>query len=84
MAPIIKVDDVAYPTLQVPDLDLQEKFLIDFGMRRAERTDDTLYMRGDGPQTFLHVSTLGEKKFLGTAFRACSMEDMEREKNSET
>ena len=42
MSPVIKVDDMAFPTLQVPDLDLQEKFLIDFGLTRVARTDDTL------------------------------------------
>ena len=76
MSSVIKVDDMAFPTLQVPDLDLQEKFLIDFGLTRVARTDDTLYMRGDGPQSFVHVSKLGDQKFLGNAFFACSMEDM--------
>ena len=77
MHPIIKADDMAYAILQVPDLDQQEKFLIDFGMTRVARTDDTLYMRGDGPQAFIHVSKLGEKKFQGNAFYACSMGDLE-------
>ena len=54
--PIIKVDDVAYPTLQVPDLDLQEKFLINFGLHRLERTEDKLYMHGEGAQQYVHVS----------------------------
>jgi catechol 2,3-dioxygenase-like lactoylglutathione lyase family enzyme len=75
--PIIKADDMAYAILQVPDLDQQEKFLIDFGMTRVARTEDTLYMRGDGPQAFIHVSKLGEKKLQGNAFYACSMEDLE-------
>ena len=78
MSSVIKVDDMAFPTLQVPDLDLQEKFLIDFGLTRVAHTDDTLYMRGDGPQAFVHVSKLGDQKFLGNAFYACSMEDMEK------
>ena len=77
MSSIIKVDDVAYPTLQVPDLALQEKFLIDFGMTRVALTEDALYMRGEGPQPFIHVSKLGEKKLLATAFTAKSMEDLE-------
>ena len=68
---------MAYAILQVPDLDQQEKFLIDFGMTRVARTEDTLYMRGDGPQAVIHVSKLGEKKFQGNAFYACSMEDLE-------
>ena len=77
MSSIIKVDDVAFPTLQVPDLDKQEEFLSDFGMVRVERTDDTLYMAGHGPQPFIHVSKLGEKKFLGNTFYASSMQDLE-------
>ena len=77
MTPIIKVDDMAFPILQVPDLDKQETFLLDFGMKRAHRTEDTLYMRGAGAQSYIHVSTLGPKKFLGSAFHACSMQDLE-------
>ena len=50
--PLIKVTDVAYPTLQCPDLDIQEQFLIHFGMHTVSKSDDTLIMRGDGPQQF--------------------------------
>jgi catechol 2,3-dioxygenase-like lactoylglutathione lyase family enzyme len=74
---------VAFPTLQVPDLDEQEEFLLDFGMARIERTEDTLYMAGDGPQPFIHVSKLGEKKFLGNTFYASSMQDLESLANSD-
>ena len=83
MSSIIKVDDVAFPTLQVPDLEKQEEFLSDFGMVRVERTDDTLYMAGHGPQPFIHVSKLGEKKFLGNTFYASSMQDLESLANSD-
>ncbi|MEM7019119.1 MAG: VOC family protein, partial [Pseudomonadota bacterium] len=44
----------------------------------VELTDDTLYMRGAGPQQYIHVTKLGDKKFLSTAFYACSMEDLEK------
>lgn len=73
---IIKIRDVAYPILQVPDLDAQERFLIDFGMERVLLEDDTLYMRGAGDQQFLHVTQKGEKKFIGLAFYAQSEEDL--------
>ncbi len=63
--PIIKADDMAYAILQVPDLDQQEKFLIDFGMTRVARTEDTLYMRGDGPQAFIHVSKTRREEVPG-------------------
>lgn len=76
--PLIKVHDVAYPRLQVPDLDVMEAFLIDFGMVRAHRTDDTLYMRGAGPAPFVHVSHLGkEAGFRGFAMQAASREDLD-------
>jgi hypothetical protein len=43
--PLIKVTDVAYPTLQCPDLDIQEQFLIHFGMHTVSKSDDTLIYR---------------------------------------
>lgn len=84
MDPIMKANDVAYPILQVPDLDLQETFLIHFGLHRVERTDDTLFMRGEGPQPFIHESRLGPKKFLGSAYVARSEEDLEALGQSES
>ncbi len=77
-AVIVKADDVAYPILQAPDLEVQEKFLLDFGMDRVARTEDHLYMRGEGPQSFIHVTHLGEKKFVGMAFEASAMDDVEK------
>ena len=76
--PIIKVDDVAYPTLQVPDLDLQEKFLINFGLHRLERTENKLYMHGEGSQQYVHVSQKGDAKFLSIAFKAKTRDDLEK------
>ena len=75
---IIKVDDVAYPTLQIPDLDLQEKFLIDFGLHKLERTDDKLYMCGEGTQQYIHVSQKGDAKFFAVAFKAATRDDLEK------
>ena len=80
--PIIKVTDVAYPTLQCPDLDIQEQFLIHFGMHTVSKSDDTLIMRGDGPQQFIEICKKGEKKFISTAFKAASMEDLKTLSNS--
>ena len=84
MNPIIKADSLAYPMLQVPDLDIQEQFLVHFGMYVVEKTDDTLYMRGEGPQQFIHVTKLGDKKFLGSAYTALSMTDLEKLSKSES
>ena len=76
--PVVKVRDIAFGRLQSPDLDQAEQFLIDFGMVRAARTKDRLYMRGTDPAAYLHVTQLGEPKFLGMAFYAKSEEDLDR------
>ena len=75
--PIIRVRDVAYPRLQVPDLDAMESYLLDFGMTRALRSDDVLYMRGAGPAAYVHVVHRGEPAFLGFAFEAGAREDLD-------
>jgi catechol 2,3-dioxygenase-like lactoylglutathione lyase family enzyme len=76
--PIAKVVDVAFGRLQSPDLDLAEEFLTDFGMVRAERTKNALYMRGTDSAHHLHVTQLGEPKFIGFAYYARSEEDLDR------
>ncbi len=76
--PVVKVRDIAFGRLQSPDLDQAEQFLLDFGMVRAGRTKDTLYMRGTDPAAYLHVTHLGEPKFLGMAFYAAHEEDLDR------
>lgn len=72
----IKVREIAYARLRSPDLDAQEEFLTDFGMKRAARTPTALYMRGTDPNQYLHVTELGEPKFLGLAWYAASEEDL--------
>ena len=74
---IIKIRDVAYPILQVPDLGAQEKFLVDFGMKRVLLEDNSLYMRGEGDQQFFHVTHKGKKKFIGLGLYAESEEDLQ-------
>tara|TARA_Y100000816_G_scaffold138288_1_gene97866 strand:+ start:2839 stop:3846 length:1008 start_codon:yes stop_codon:yes gene_type:complete len=78
MEPIIKAIDVQYCTLQCPDLDIQEQFLIHFGMHTVEKTDEMLLMKGDGPQPFIEKVLKGEKKFISNAFLAASMQDLEK------
>jgi catechol 2,3-dioxygenase-like lactoylglutathione lyase family enzyme len=68
--PITKVADIAYARLSAPDLDRQEEFLTHFGLARAARTGTALYMRGSDPAHHLHVTELGEPRFIGFAYRA--------------
>ena len=74
--PIIRAHDVAFPRFSAPDLDVMEAFLTTFGLHRAARTDDALYMRGTDGDHHVHVTHLGEPAFLGLAFDA-SREDLD-------
>ena len=75
---VIKAFDLAYGRLRSPDLDRQEEFLTDFGMVRADRTKTALYMRGTDAPHHLHVTELGEPRYVGIAVHAAGMEDLER------
>src|SRR5258708_10267658 len=75
---VVKVSDIAFARLQSPDLDRAEQFLLDFGMVRAARTPNALYMGGTGPAHHIHVTQLGEPRLLGLAFHVESKEDLKR------
>ncbi len=70
--PWIKATDIAYVRLRSPDLDKAEEFLTRFGLVRSERTATALYMRGTDPVHHLHITELGEPKFVGLAYYAPS------------
>lgn len=75
---MIKVDDIAFVRFTAPDLDMMEGFLVDFGLTRAHRDADTLYMRGADGDPFLHVTHKGPPGFAGVAFEARSIGDLEK------
>jgi catechol 2,3-dioxygenase-like lactoylglutathione lyase family enzyme len=75
---IAKVADIAWGRLRAPDLDAEEEFLSHFGMVRAARTKNALYMRGTDAHHHLHVTELGEPRFVGFAYYAQSEEDLDR------
>ena len=76
--PIIRVRDIAWIRLQSPDLDQAEKFLTDFGMAKAERTGNALYMRGSDAEHHIHITELGPPKVLSIGFHADSESDLQR------
>ena len=76
--PVIKAFDLAYGRLRSPDLDKQEEFLTDFGMVRADRTKTALYMRGTDAPHHIHVTELGEPRYVGIAVHAASLDDLEK------
>jgi len=76
--PVIKVTDIAYGKLRSPDLDAQEEFLTHFGMVRADRTKNALYMRGTDPAHHIHVTEKGDPGFIGIAYYAAREEDVHK------
>src|SRR5262245_18156978 len=75
--PLTKVTDLAYGRLQSPSLDQAEEFLTAFGLVRAERTREALYMRSTDPSPHVHITHLGPSKFLGLGLFAASEDDLE-------
>ena len=75
---VIKVRDLAFGRLRAPDLDAMEEFLTHFGLTRAARTPNALYMRGTDPRHHLHVTEKGDPKFVGFAYLAASEDDLQR------
>jgi catechol 2,3-dioxygenase-like lactoylglutathione lyase family enzyme len=73
---VIKVRDIAYGRLRSPDLDTQEEFLTDFGLKRVARTPTALYMRGTDPIQYLHVTERGAPALLGLGWHAQSEDDL--------
>jgi catechol 2,3-dioxygenase-like lactoylglutathione lyase family enzyme len=74
---VIKVRDLAYIRLAAPDLDQMEAFLTAFGLRRATRTDNRLYMAAADGRHHAHITELGEPRLIGFAFEAAHREDLD-------
>jgi len=74
----VKVAEFAWPRMEAPDLDEMEEFLVHFGLVRAERTPDALYMRGADDHHHLHVVQKGGTKFIGFAYHAADEDDLKR------
>lgn len=76
MTPRVKIADIEFGRIRVPDLDVMETFLTEFGMFRSARTPTALYMRGTDPTHHIHVTELGEPAFVSVAYRVDSAEDL--------
>ena len=74
---MIKVKDVAFVRFSAPDLSAMEKFAADFGLITTHGTAERLYLRGTDASPYIHVTELGEPRFIGAGFEAASFEDLE-------
>ena len=75
---ILKIEDIAHVRFRAPDLAEMRGFLEDFGLTVVEQTPTRLVARGGGSSPALHVTEFGEPGFMGVAFRAESLVDVER------
>lgn len=73
-----KALSVAHVVYQVTDINLMESFMQDFGLVTAEKRQDTLFMRGAGPDPYIHVTRQGkDNRFIGGALRMQSRADLD-------
>src|SRR5712664_109274 len=68
------ISGISFVRLSAPDLGRMQAFLEDFGMLRAHRDSQRLYMRGHGDSPYLHVTELGEPGVVSFAYELCDPE----------
>src|SRR5215469_18146272 len=77
--PLIKVTGLSWLEFEKPDLDRAERFGTDFGFTVADRTPDTLLLRGRWASTACLVVRRGPRsRFAGATFSAAAREDLDR------
>jgi catechol 2,3-dioxygenase-like lactoylglutathione lyase family enzyme len=73
------VAGLAWLEFERPDLDRAERFLADFGFTVADRTSETLLLRGRQAAAACLVVRRGPRaRFVGPAFQAAAREDLDR------
>jgi len=76
--PTTRATALAYLVFERPDLDKAERFLTDFGLRRVEHHDDTLYMRGTDNAPFCYIVHRADKpRFTGFGLRVETRDDLQ-------
>jgi catechol 2,3-dioxygenase-like lactoylglutathione lyase family enzyme len=77
--PLVKVTGLAWLEFEKPDLDQAERFGTDFGFTVADRTPETLLLRGRWASTACLVTRRGpQPSFAGVTFQAAAREDLDR------
>ena len=77
--PVVKVAGLAWLEFEKPDLDRAGRFGTDFGFTVADRTLETLLLRGRQASTACLVIRRGPRpRFLGPAFAVAAREDLDR------
>ena len=76
----IKTTRLVHMRYQHPDLDVITKFLRDFGMHIAKRSEDgkRIWFKGYGRDQYVYYAQQGEKKFLGGTYEVESYAELEK------
>ena len=77
--PLVKVAGLAWLEFERPDLDRAERFGTDFGFTVADRTPDTVLLRGrQAAPACLVIRRSPQARFVGPAFSAAARDDLDR------
>lgn len=76
--PLIRVKQLAYVRVEAPDMAKAEKFLIEFGLQVAERSNGKTYLRGTDAEAPCYILSQGPGRVTAIAFEADSLEDLEK------
>ena len=77
--PTAKASELAYLVFERPDLARAERFLSDFGLMPAGRTDDVLTMRGTARSPYCYrVHRAPHARFVGAGFGVRTRDELER------
>lgn len=76
---MLQLKDINHVVYQHPDLAEVERFLVDFGMVVAHRTERRLYLRGAGTAPYIYIAERAERPALAAiAFAVDSAQDLTR------
>jgi hypothetical protein len=77
-APLVKADKLLFVHFERPDLAKAERYLTDFGLVVAARTQTELFMRGTGTTPYVYRVTLARRpRFAGLGFSVPTAEDLQ-------
>ena len=77
--PLVKVAGLAWLEFEKPDLDRAERFGTDFGFTVADRTPETVLLRGRQAAAACLVVRRGpQARFVGPTFAAAARDDLDR------
>lgn len=78
-SPTVKAQALAYLMFERPDLERAERFLSDFGLTVAARTDNATYLRGTSSAPFCYVMTRAARpRFVGFGFTLATRDELQR------